>query len=112
MRQEWTKIFIIIKGEFVNLQINKTELKQVWGEYENNKGGFTIGWYSEDIGFGELTFVIENDGTLRCDNECMRDESCIKILKHFFESAVKDWQIIDGKCVYVRRKNNVAVSKD
>lgn len=49
-------------------------LGATWGPHEGNNGGFIIQYGVKKFGFGEITFVIEKDGTLTCDTEsCSRE---------------------------------------
>jgi hypothetical protein len=52
--------------------------------------GFLIQWGVRGIGWGELTFYKEPDGTYRVDNECMGQQSIERIVLEFVRKCVHD----------------------
>lgn len=55
------------------------KLESTWDEHEGNKGGFRLSWACKDMsplggGFGTITFYLDKEGKLNCDNEFMSEE--------------------------------------
>ena len=76
-------------------KIDNVELTKCWDEWERedpnfgkigNKGGFTLSWGGY-IGCGQFSFIMENDGSVTCDNECMDRETVREALLKFLESV-------------------------
>lgn len=72
------------------------KLDRVWGPWKRrgftgNNGSFVLTWGADKVGFGELTFCIENDGRVVCDTECMGGEKWARaVMAEFLKNVVYD----------------------
>lgn len=51
------------------------------------KGALGISWSKPGVGFGELGFIIKEDGTIECDSETMGKKFVMEVLEAFVDSA-------------------------
>ena len=63
-------------GQKSDFTIADVQLRQCWGPWkkrgkEGNQGGFDVAYQMATAGFGSVTIVLKNDGTIYCDNEGM-----------------------------------------
>lgn len=68
-------------------------LMSTWGPHTGNDGGFKIGYAAKGYGFGTLTFIINKDGSLTCDNEREDRET----VKYILNCLVDRDKFIDGE---------------
>lgn len=54
-----------------------------------DKGAFVMTWGCKGIGFGELAFCIEKDGTVSCQTETMRGDFIQAAMAHWLKTNVK-----------------------
>ena len=47
--------------------------------------GFILKWAADNIGFGELTFIKDSNGTI-CETECMSKKFIKAALEHFLNT--------------------------
>lgn len=64
------------------------ELESSWSPHERNKGGFRLSWGCRDmslfgLGWGTITFYVDNNDELQCDNEFMSEEFVKQALLYF-----------------------------
>ena len=83
MKSMWDTLFGLFKKNYnvpppVDMEFAYCVLGSCWGPWERkdkdgkligNNGGFIIQYGAKNFGFGEITFIIEKDGTLTCDTE-------------------------------------------
>jgi len=62
-------------------------LGATWNPHENNNGGFIIQYSIKNFGFGEISFVIEKDGSLTCDTETSSREFAQIVLSELLKRA-------------------------
>jgi len=51
--------------------ITGVQLDHTWNEEGTNRKGFLLTWQTQSAGFGELVFIMWEDGSLHCDSETM-----------------------------------------
>jgi hypothetical protein len=51
------------------------------------RGGFVVKWAVKNIGFGEFTFEIGEDGSLKIWNECMGPRFIQHVMNHLIDNA-------------------------
>lgn len=77
----------------VEKELAYCKLGVAWGPNERNKGGFIIQYGANGFGFGTVTFVIKEDGSLYCDNELLDR----KTIKYILSNLVDRAEFQDGK---------------
>lgn len=99
-----------------NMEYSYCVLGATWGPHKGNNGGFIIQYGIKNFGFGEVTFVIEKDGSLTCDTEtCPRAfvERCLmELLKRAklrdpFEDQAEVGPIIKSDNKHGRREEEI-----
>ena len=88
------KLFGIKEGAFKDGEWEFTDVRldQAWGSWKSedsrgNQGGYTFRWAAKGIGFGEIVFAKQNDGSITCDNETMPKWFIIMAFAHFLDSV-------------------------
>ena len=81
----------LIKKELAYCSLNST-----WGPNGTNMGGFIVSYGAEGFGFGNLTFVIREDGSLTCDNE-REDRDTVKYIMNCLVDRATFKDSKDGK---------------
>jgi len=61
---------------------------EFWESNERNNGGLLISWTTKSAGFGTTTVFEDNEGVLRCDNECMSREFLLSVFEHVLQTVV------------------------
>ncbi len=46
----------------------------------DERGGFRVQWTADEVGFGELAFIMNEDGSIEIDDEAMSREFCQAVL--------------------------------
>lgn len=69
------------------------ELESTWSEHKGNKGGFRLSWGCKGmsplgLGWGTVTFYIDHDGKLHCDDELMGLDFVQQALLFFSKQAL------------------------
>lgn len=78
------------KYKFISITLEGT-----WEAHERNRGGFRLAYVCDylspfGVGWGTLTFFVDNDGVLRCDDERMERDFVDQALLAFAQSARYD----------------------
>jgi len=79
----------IAKIEISDLVFTRTEIVpfQPHGEHQ---GGFVLRWGTQDIGFGEITFLNQADNTVKVHTECMSPAFVRRVVDELLQHAVYD----------------------
>ena len=71
----------------IEKELSYCVLDATWPEHNGNLGGFRVAYGAKGFGFGNITFVINKDGSLTCDNERENRETVKYILSCLVDRA-------------------------
>jgi len=88
---------LTLSKEEVNKLINEPEFLELemtnWGEWHKeefgNKGGINLQWSAKGIGCGHITMIIDNDGKLVLETECMSKNFVKKAFCALIDRAIE-----------------------